>query len=185
MLVLAAPRLISTPLTTAPLLSSPSLLAPTLRAGVPVASAHAASGGLVVCDVLLHKGLSIINYGAGFLLLFACFSALANTFVFFFNKLFERKVKTPFDFIRAPGGTPSLTSIRFSLCSMILVALNFLVAVDVIETLIKPASSYLIMDLYKLAIVAGVRTLLAYFLGKETEELEHELERATGVEVTV
>ena len=58
---------------------------------------------------------------------------------------------------------------------MILVSLNFLVAVDVIETLIKPASAYMLEDLYKLAIVAGVRTLLAYFLGKETEELEHEV----------
>ena len=39
-------------------------------------------------------------------------------------------------------------------------------------------------DLYKLAIVAGVRTLLAYFLGKETEELEHVLEKSSGVSLT-
>ena len=67
---------------------------------------------------------------------------------------------------------------------MILTSLNFLVAVDVIETLIKPASLYKLVDLYKLAIVAGVRTLLAYFLGKETEELEHELEKSSGVSLT-
>lgn len=67
---------------------------------------------------------------------------------------------------------------------MILMSLNFLVAVDVIETLIKPASLYTFSDLYKLALVAGVRTLLAYFLGKETLELEEELERAVGHEIT-
>ena len=58
---------------------------------------------------------------------------------------------------------------------MILVALNFLVAVDIIETLIKPAHSYEMTDLFKLALIAAVRTILAYFLAKETEELEHEL----------
>ena len=55
-----------------------------------------------------------------------------------------------------------------------------LVAVDVIETLIKPTELYKLEDLYKLSIVAGVRTLLAYFLGKETNELEEELERTHG-----
>ena len=63
---------------------------------------------------------------------------------------------------------------------MILTSLNFLVAVDVIETLIKPASTYKLLDLYKLAIVAGVRTLLAYFLGKETLELEEGWYRFTA-----
>jgi lipase chaperone LimK len=46
------------------------------------------------------------------------------------------------------------------------------------------AGMYSLTALYKLAMIAGVRTLLAYFLGKETEELEHELERATGKEIT-
>jgi uncharacterized membrane protein len=81
-----------------------------------------------------------VNYMAGFLLLFACFVALVNTLVFFANGLFRTRIKTPFDFIKAPGDVPSLTSIRFSLCSMILLSLNWLVAVDVIETLIVPAS---------------------------------------------
>ena len=121
---------------------------------------------------------------SGLLLLLACFIALVNTTVFFINGFFSKSLQTPFDFIKAPGGVPTLTSIRFSLCSMILMSLNFLVAVDVIETLIKPASLYTFSDLYKLALVAGVRTLLAYFLGKETLELEEELERAVGHEIT-
>ena len=54
----------------------------------------------------------------------------------------------------------------------------------VIETLIKPAHAYQMSDLYKLAMIAGVRTVLAYFLGKETEELEHELEKSTGGQIT-
>ena len=39
----------------------------------------------------------------------------------------------------AIANIPTLTSIRFLLSSMILVSLNFLVAVDVVETLVKPA----------------------------------------------
>merc|ERR1719174_3667674 len=135
------------------------------RAGPPIV----ASASHSVLDVWLHSGLNLVNYMSGYLLLFACFVALINTLVFFANGLFKVQIKTPLDFVKAPGGIPSLTSIRFSLCSMILVALNFLVAVDVIETLIKPAALYTLRDLYKLALVAGVRTLLAYFLGKETE----------------
>ena len=46
--------------------------------------------------------------------------------------------------------------------TMILMSLNFLVAVDVIETLIKPAALYKLVDLYKLAIVAGVHAFLVF-----------------------
>lgn len=126
-----------------------------------------------------HASLGVVNYASGLLLLFSCLVALVNTLIFSVNGLFHTKFRSPFLFVQKPA-PPSLTSIRFSLCSMILVSLNFLVAVDVIETLIKPASEYQMVDLYKLAMIAGVRTVLAYFLGKETEELEHELEKSGG-----
>ena len=116
------------------------------------------------------------------MLLFACLVAVFNIPIFIANRIFHCRIKSPINF--AADIPPSLTTIRWSLCSMILVSLNFLVAVDVIETLIKPASEYHLEDLYKLAIVAGVRTLLAYFLGKETEELEHEIEKSLGQGVT-
>ena len=132
----------------------------------------------------LAPAAQVVNYASGMLLLFACLVAIVNTVVFVLNGCFRTSLNSPFDFIKVPNGKPSLTSIRFSLCSMILTSLNFLVAVDVIETLIKPASTYKLLDLYKLAIVAGVRTLLAYFLGKETLELEEELERAAGTDIT-
>ena len=133
---------------------------------------------------MFDKTAEVIAAGsaAGLLLLLSCLIAIVNVTIFFINRLFHTKFKSPLDLYK--DAPPSLTQIRWSLCSMILVSLNFLVAVDVIETLIKPASQYLLEDLYKLAIVAGVRTLLAYFLGKETEELEHELEKSIGQGVT-
>lgn len=48
-----------------------------------------------------------------------------------------------------------------------------LVAADVLETLLKPGHAYEFEELYKMAIIGTIRTALAYFLGKETEEIEH------------
>merc|ERR1712113_846458 len=125
-------------------------------------------------------GLALVNYTAGFILLVSCVVAIMNVMVLFINTTFSTK-KNQFQWagalasVNVPPQPPTLQSVRFSLCSMILVALNFLVAVDIIETLIKPSHVYEMVDLYKLALIAAVRTALAYFLGKETEELEHEL----------
>lgn len=147
--------------------------------------AHAAAGfSLPELEPFFEVALQGINYGAGILLTVACLGALLNAIIFLVNATFGTEFRRRIDFLQLPPGKPSLTLIRFSLCSMILTSLNFLVAVDVIETLIKPASLYKLVDLYKLSIVAGVRTLLAYFLGKETEELEHELEKSSGVSLT-
>ena len=56
-----------------------------------------------------------------------------------------------------------------------LLALNLLVASDVIETLVRPSHEQHMDALYKLGIVVGMRTVLAYFLGKEAEEVQHTL----------
>ena len=163
---------------------------PALTAARPLlARATTAQAGITLPELgplfepFFEYTLGLINYSAGLVLTIACFGALLNCVIFIVNAFTGTSFNRCLDFLQLPPGKPSLTIIRFSLCSMILTSLNFLVAVDVIETLIKPASLYKLVDLYKLAIVAGVRTLLAYFLGKETEELEEELERSAGKEV--
>ena len=69
-----------------------------------------------------------------------------------------------------------LTSLSLvQIISYSLLALNLLVASDVIETLVKPSHEQHMDALYKLGIVVGMRTVLAYFLGKEAEEVQHTL----------
>mmetsp|Transcript_17985 Transcript_17985/g.49935 ORF Transcript_17985/g.49935 Transcript_17985/m.49935 type:complete len:107 (-) Transcript_17985:1165-1485(-) len=65
---------------------------------------------------------------------------------------------------------------------MVAFSLLLLVAADVLETLLKPGHEYAIQELcYKIAWIGGIRTTLAYFLGKETEEIMHHI--AHGEEV--
>lgn len=127
-------------------------------------------------EIFFEVGVTFVNYAAGLMLLFSCFIAVINTIIFVANELVGTKFSGIFDFSKCEGPI-QISSIRFSLCTMILVALNFLVASDVIDTLVKPASVCQMEDLYKLAMIAGVRTLLAYFLGKEVEEIEHSLKQ--------
>ena len=72
-----------------------------------------------------------------------------------------------------------LTSLSLvQIISYSLLALNLLAASDVIETLVRPSHEQHMDALYKLGIVVGVRTVLAYFLGKEAEEVQHTLASA-------
>lgn len=60
-----------------------------------------------------------------------------------------------------------------------------LLATQVLDTLVKPSHAYSIDDLVKLAMIVGIRTVLAYFLNLETTEAEHELESDEGNNVTI
>eukprot|EP00965_Chrysotila_dentata_P216674 6189513-Pleurochrysis_carterae.AAC.1 len=66
-----------------------------------------------------------------------------------------------------------------------MLSLTILVASDVIDTLIKPTHEYTLEALYKLAIVATIRTGLSYFLARELKEVEEELEQCDATEITV
>jgi hypothetical protein len=56
----------------------------------------------------------------------------------------------------------------------IALALGLLVASDLLDTVLKPAHSFELMDVTKMGIIAVLRTGLAYFLAKEIKELEEE-----------
>ena len=83
------------------------------------------------------------------------------------------------------GKPVQLARVRLQLGSIITLALSILVASDVLDTLIKPVHKYTMENLYKLLIVAVLRTGLAYFLGKEVKEVEEELEEYDGEPITI
>ena len=68
---------------------------------------------------------------------------------------------------------------------MIALALMVMVAADVLETMVKPASKLDLTCIYKLGLIAVIRTGLAYFLGKEMKEIEEELEHYDDAKFTV
>jgi hypothetical protein len=51
-------------------------------------------------------------------------------------------------------------------------ALGLLVAADVLDTVMQPAHAFETANVLKMGALAGLRTALAYFLGKEIKELE-------------
>tara|TARA_B100001179_G_scaffold137737_1_gene99195 strand:+ start:205 stop:576 length:372 start_codon:yes stop_codon:yes gene_type:complete len=66
---------------------------------------------------------------------------------------------------------------RLKLGVYILAALEFLIVADILFTIVNRTLD----DVIVLAIVAGVRTLVSYFLGKEIEALSAEESEALGV----
>jgi uncharacterized membrane protein len=56
---------------------------------------------------------------------------------------------------------------------------------DLLDTLIMPVHKYSIEGLYKVVIIASIRTALAYFLGKEMKEYQEELEKFDGDTIVV
>lgn len=138
--------------------------------------------------------MRIVNVGSGLILLLGCLLALINTTQLCINKIFQ--LEQPLKFIggfasgqnAAPkssttegslsgiAGKITIGRIRLQLGSIIMISLTLLVAADVIDTIVKPADEYTLEGLYKLAIIAGIRTGLSYFLGQELKEVEEDLE---------
>ena len=73
--------------------------------------------------------------------------------------------------------TTALQRGRLKLGTYILAALEFLIVADILFTIVHRK----IDDVIVLAIVAGVRTVVSYFLGKEIEALSQEDSEAIGV----
>jgi uncharacterized membrane protein len=73
--------------------------------------------------------------------------------------------------------TTALQRGRLKLGIYILAALEFLIVADILFTIVHRTLD----DVIVLAIVAGVRTIVSYFLGKEIEALNQEESEAIGV----
>uniref|UniRef100_A0A7S4AZN4 Uncharacterized protein n=1 Tax=Chrysotila carterae TaxID=13221 RepID=A0A7S4AZN4_CHRCT len=147
----------------------------------------AASAGSTLWDpaVFFVEAVRLVNYGGGLLMLFGVVLALINMSLFFCNKCAGTTFTTLFAFEGKTGKPVQIARVRLQLGSLIMLSLTILVASDVIDTLIKPTHEYTIEALYKLAIVATIRTGLSYFLARELKEVEEELEQCDATEITV
>lgn len=121
-------------------------------------------------SVLFETCLGYANAISGLLLLAGIVLALVNSIVHLLNQLTGTQLRM----VGAAGseGAVKLSSIRLQLGGIIMLALELLVAADVMDTIVKPVEK--IEDLYKLALVAGIRTALSYFLAHELKEVEEE-----------
>ena len=73
------------------------------------------------------------------------------------------------------NGIASVDKVRKQLGEITALGLEVLVVSDVLETMLKPSEDYTYEQLGKLAAIAALRTVLAYCLAKEVQEIGEEL----------
>ncbi|KAJ8603977.1 hypothetical protein CTAYLR_003349 [Chrysophaeum taylorii] len=130
-----------------------------------------------VQEAVAEATIRTISLFGGGVLFFAAILTLVNITLVYANAFFQKEVFEQFmPFDRAIGaGTATITRVRLQLAQLIALGLEILLCGDILETLVKSTKDYSIDALYKLALVAAIRTVLSYFLGRETGEI---LERA-------
>lgn len=125
---------------------------------------------------LTVEGLTVLGGGvlAGVALL-----AFVNFALTLANSLTQKptfRMVVPFD--RNVGSGPAtVTRVRLQLAQLLALGLELLIISDLVETLVKSSSEYTFDNLYKLAVIASVRTVLSFCLGLETKEIVERAER--------
>lgn len=89
---------------------------------------------------------------------------LKGTFIF---------IKMEVDRLRGDKDYAEIFALRNILGSYIIVSLDFLIVSDIIHSVIKPELN----ELINLGIIVLLRTAIGFFLGKELNELRHELKK--------
>ncbi|MCP4441025.1 MAG: DUF1622 domain-containing protein [Aureispira sp.] len=89
---------------------------------------------------------------------------LKGTFIF---------IKMEIDRLRGDKDYAEIFALRNILGSYIIVSLDFLIVSDIIHSVIKPE----LYELINLGIIVLLRTAIGFFLGKELNELRHELKK--------
>lgn len=140
-------------------------------------NAHGHGGGGAIHH-LFEPGLEFTNVVCGWILLLAVAVALLNLSLLLVQHLVGRPFRMQLAVTQPRGSPLSLDRIKLELARFVGFCLLLLVPADVLETLIKPMHDVTMEELYKLAIVGGVRTTLAYFLGKEMGEIMEHIEHA-------
>eukprot|EP00310_Coccolithus_braarudii_P022582 CAMPEP_0183340264 /NCGR_PEP_ID=MMETSP0164_2-20130417/6877_1 /TAXON_ID=221442 /ORGANISM="Coccolithus pelagicus ssp braarudi, Strain PLY182g" /LENGTH=187 /DNA_ID=CAMNT_0025510379 /DNA_START=27 /DNA_END=590 /DNA_ORIENTATION=+ len=168
-----------------PLLTHSGPLVP--RAAFATCSATGVSANAALCfsDIamrwcaakIFEPAVRLTMMAAGLIVCVGAVLTTINTFLFFINKGFGTRFRTVMDFWPVPN-TVQLTRVKLQLGYTASVALQLLVVADVLDTLMKPSHSFSIEDLVKLAVIAGIRSVLALFLNFEVQECEKELEKA-------
>mmetsp|Transcript_25262 Transcript_25262/g.37299 ORF Transcript_25262/g.37299 Transcript_25262/m.37299 type:complete len:185 (-) Transcript_25262:188-742(-) len=127
---------------------------------------------------IFEQALHYINLIGSWVLLFAVAIALLNVGLLVIQYFTGFKLKILFALTQPNAKSLTLDHIKLELSRIVSFSLLLLVAADVLETLLKPLHDLTMEDLYKMAIVGAIRTTLAYFLGKEMEEIMHHIEHA-------
>jgi uncharacterized membrane protein len=141
----------------------------------PPESVHHAYG-----TVAFESALELVNLFCGWILLASVAVALLNVALLVLQHLSGRKLRMVLAVTQPQGSPLTIDRIKLELGRFLAYSLLLLVAADVLETLMKPMHDVEMEELYKLAIVGAIRTTLAYFLGKEIEEVMHYIEHAEG-----
>ena len=129
---------------------------------------------LLDCIHLAVEYISIL--GALLLILSVAVSVLNVLLSFCNNSILKTKFRMVFAFGHEQNKTATLARARVQLGGLAALGLEVLVIADVLETLTKPIHEFSYDVLGKIGCVAAFRTVLAYFLGKETKELSLEIE---------
>ena len=138
---------------------------------------HAAQAAHGHGDPLFAAGLEAINKAAGFVILFALGVACLNAAALVLSHVTGSPMKMLLALTQR-GKHVSLDRIKLETGRLIAFSLLLLVAADVIETLVHSMHDTSMEDLYKMCLMGALRTGLAYFLGKELEEIAEHIEHS-------
>ena len=130
-------------------------------------------GGLQ--EEIFEQALQYMNYFGSIVLIFGVAISFVNFFLLLVQYMTGYSFYIVFATTQKQRSILTLDRIKLELARMIGFSLLLLVAADVLETLLKPSHAYEMDELYKMTLIGGVRTTLAYFLGKETEEILHHI----------
>lgn len=125
-----------------------------------------------------ESALGLVNVVCGWILLASVTVALLNVALLILQHVTGYKFRMVLAVTQPQGSALTLDRIKLELGRLLAFSLLLLVAADVLETLMKPMHDVAMEELYKMAMVGTIRTTLAYFLGKELEEVMHHIEHA-------
>eukprot|EP00536_Pseudo-nitzschia_multiseries_P003703 jgi/Psemu1/295305/fgenesh1_pm.58_\ len=137
---------------------------------------HQGEHGLQV--EILEQTLQYSSLFGSLVLVFGIATAVLNFGILLVQHVTGSRFNIQIAITQTRGSPLTLDRTKLELARMVSFSLLLLVAADVLETLLKPGHEYEMEELYKIAWIGGIRTTLAYFLGKETEEIMHHIEHS-------
>jgi uncharacterized membrane protein len=121
-------------------------------------------GGLQ--EEIFKQALQYMNSFGSIVLIFGVAISFINFFLLLVQYMTGYSFYIVFAITQKQQSILTLDRIKLKLARMIGFSLLLLVAADVLETLLKPGHAYEMDELYKMILIGGICTTLAYFLGK-------------------
>lgn len=133
-------------------------------------------------EEIFEQALQYMNYFGSIVLIFGVAISFVNFFLLLVQYMTGYSFYIIFATTQKERSMLTLDRIKLELARMIGFSLLVLVAADVLETLLKPSHAYEMDELYKMTLIGGVRTTLAYLLGKEIEGILRHIAAHSGHE---